>query len=111
MQNVASRKYRDWFSKRALCCRVAHSSVLGLRPGPLVFETIQASGSWYDNELSLERGSSMKVSNNQTPSEGDEGVSRKTLNDWQRKGADLQKQDEAAQARKPGNQVGKQAEG
>jgi hypothetical protein len=53
----------------------------------------------------------MKVSNNQTPSEGDEGVSRKTLNDWQRKGADLQKQDEAAQARKPGNQVGKQAEG
>lgn len=53
----------------------------------------------------------MKVSNNQTPSEGDEEVSRKTLNDWQRKGADLQKQDEAAQARKPGNQIGKQAEG
>jgi hypothetical protein len=53
----------------------------------------------------------MKVSNNQTPSEGDEGVSRKTLNDWQRKGADLQKQDEAARTRKPGNQVGEHAEG
>jgi len=53
----------------------------------------------------------MKVSNNETPSKDDEGVSRQTLNDWQRKGAELQKQDEAARAKKPGNQVGKQAEG
>jgi hypothetical protein len=60
---------------------------------------------------SLQQGSGMKVSNNQTPNEGDEGVSRQTLNDWQRKDADLQKQDEAARTGKPGNQVGKQAEG
>lgn len=53
----------------------------------------------------------MKVSNNQNPSEGDEGVSRKTLNDWQRKGADLQKQDESAPGKKSENEVGKQAEG
>jgi hypothetical protein len=53
----------------------------------------------------------MKVTNNETPTNGDEGVSRKTLNDWQRKDAELQKEDEAARARKPGNQVGKQAEG
>lgn len=53
----------------------------------------------------------MKVSNNQNPSEGDKGISRKTLNDWQRKSADLQKQDEAARGKKKDNEVGKQAEG
>jgi hypothetical protein len=53
----------------------------------------------------------MKVSNNQNPSEGDEGDSRKTLNDWQRKDADLQKQDESARGKKSENEVGKQAEG
>jgi hypothetical protein len=56
-------------------------------------------------------GQDMKVSNNQNPSEGDEGVSRKTLKDWQRKGADLQKQDESAPGKKSENEVGKQAEG
>jgi len=56
-------------------------------------------------------GQDMKVSNNQNPSEGDEGVSRKTLNDWQRKDADLQKQDESARGKKSENEVGKQAEG
>ena len=53
----------------------------------------------------------MKVSNNQDPSERDEGVSRKTSNDWQRKSADLQKQDESARGNKAENEVGKQAEG
>jgi len=53
----------------------------------------------------------MKVSNNQNPSEGDEGVSRKTLNDWQRKSADLQMQDEPAPGKRTENEVGKQAEG
>jgi hypothetical protein len=36
--------------------------------------------------------------------------SRKTLNDWQRKSADLQKQDESARGKKTENEVGKQAE-
>jgi hypothetical protein len=36
--------------------------------------------------------------------------SRKTLNDWQRKSSDLQKQDEFTRGKKTENEVGKQAE-
>jgi hypothetical protein len=36
--------------------------------------------------------------------------SSKTLNDWQRKSSDLQKQDEFTRGKKTENEVGKQAE-
>jgi hypothetical protein len=49
----------------------------------------------------------MKVSNKQKPSDADDGVSRETLNDWQRR--DAKKQSEAAKGSE--NEVGKQAEG
>jgi hypothetical protein len=51
----------------------------------------------------------MKVSNTQKPSQSEKGVSRQTLNDWQRK--DAQKQEEATSGKKSENEVGKQAEG
>jgi hypothetical protein len=53
----------------------------------------------------------MKVSNNQKPSEADDGVSRETLNDWQRKDAKKQRPEEATRGKKSENEVGKQAEG
>jgi hypothetical protein len=39
----------------------------------------------------------MKVSNNQKPTKGDDGVSRETLNDWQRKDAKRQSQETKAE--------------
>jgi hypothetical protein len=53
----------------------------------------------------------MKVSNNQKPSEADDGISRETLNDWQRKHAKNQRPEEATRGKKSENEVGKQAEG
>ena len=59
----------------------------------------------------LNREYDMKVSNNQKPSEADDGISRETLNDWQRKDAKKQRPEEATRGKKSENEVGKQAEG
>jgi len=59
----------------------------------------------------LNREYDMKVSNNQQPSEADDGVSRETLNDWQRNDAKKQRPEEATRGKKSENEVGKQAEG
>ena len=59
----------------------------------------------------LNREYDMKVRNNQKPSEADDGVSRDTLNDRQRKDAQKQRPEEATRGKKSENEVGKQAEG
>ena len=59
----------------------------------------------------MNREYDMKVSNNQKPSEADDGISRETLNDWQRKDAKKQRTEEATRGKKSENEVGKQAEG
>jgi hypothetical protein len=51
----------------------------------------------------------MKVSNKQKPSDADDGVSRETLNDWQRR--DAKKQSEATHQKGSENEAGKQADG
>jgi hypothetical protein len=47
----------------------------------------------------------MKVSNNQKPSEADDGVSRETLNDWQRNDAKKQRTEEATRGKKSENEA------
>jgi hypothetical protein len=52
MQNVASRKYRDWFSKRAPCAARSLTVPLSVYlRAPWFLKPSQASGSWYDHEL------------------------------------------------------------
>jgi hypothetical protein len=52
----------------------------------------------------------MKVSNSQKPSSLDKGVSRETLNNWQRKDANLRKEAEAPREKKAESED-KQTEG
>ena len=52
----------------------------------------------------------MKVSNHQKTKDADDGLSRETLNDWQRKDA-AQKKQQQARGEKEQKNVGKLAEG
>jgi len=78
-------------------------------------ETVQANSGWSPYESpareALNREYDMKVRNNQKASEADDGVSRDTLNDRQRKDAQKQRPEEATRGKKSENEVGKQAEG
>jgi len=53
----------------------------------------------------------MKVSNSQKPSDAQDGVSRDTLNDWQRKDSANRRQQETPHKAGDPKDAGKQAEG